>query len=213
MSIKRLVTLVIATMVVVVTGGCSNVFGVRHTMHEGFMGQAVESMMNFSRTFAASLNVRPAADWELLSLPHPGVQTACGVVLVDNGGYCGETDIIWLGEVALDNAYDKAGMIGVYSVGGHEFGHHLQYVWGSLELYQATRRGSSIAEIQADCFAGAFVEQAHIAGLVDDPLTANLDPLFESIGSRPGTSFDPHGTAQQRSNAFYTGARYGAAAC
>lgn len=92
----------------------------------------------------------------------------------------------------------------------HEWGHHIQNI---------TDTGISSAlesELQADCFAGAFIEYAKDSDWVSPVIGAMALQLTQSAGDVWwAVPFDEaiHGTQSDRAMAFLTGQEGGLAAC
>jgi predicted metalloprotease len=132
----------------------------------------------------------------------------------DNAFYCPDEDFI-----AFDDEYlfprleDDFGRYTVAMVLAHEWGHAIQ-----------ARLGSSlpgvITELQADCFAGSWMDRVRTGGaaglqLTDPDLRLAITGILEFRDS-PGTSADDegaHGSAFDRLGSFQDGLEGGALAC
>ena len=132
----------------------------------------------------------------------------------DNAFYCPDEDFI-----AFDDEYlfprleDDFGRYTVAMVLAHEWGHAIQ-----------ARLGSSlpgvITELQADCFAGSWMDRVRDGGaaglqLTDPDLRLAIIGILEFRDS-PGTSADDegaHGSAFDRLGSFQDGLEGGAPAC
>jgi predicted metalloprotease len=142
-----------------------------------------------------------------------GDGTTCGgqLLVPDNALYCPPEDFIAFDERWLREFYEKTGDGVVYVIIPHEWGHAVQ-----------ARLGSGFAlgieqELQADCYAGAFVAHALASGAVEEE-AGDADEMFGNLAAvadptdewwRP----DAHGTTAQRQGAFAEGVRGGVGAC
>jgi predicted metalloprotease len=121
-----------------------------------------------------------------------------------NAAYCFADDTIALDRQWLADSYDTLGDAFAYYLIGHEYAHAVQ-----------RRRGIAFDvtiqyELQADCFAGAFIgDQMRTGALVlEDGDLEELNAGLRSVGDPEGTPwFDPraHGSAAQRVAAFQRG--------
>ena len=120
----------------------------------------------------------------------------------------------------------KGGNFAEAYVVAHEYGHHIQNLYGILDKIK-TREGptsdSVRSELQADCLAGIWTRHAttvpdkdgdtFISGLTDDDISRGLDAAAavgdDRIQKRAQGRVSPetfsHGTAEQRMKWFKTG--------
>ena len=147
------------------------------------------------------------------STPGEVVYSACGGdPLTDDSSpfYCGKDDTIYFSQVRAKWYWDNAGGdFGVVASIAHEYGHNVQ-----AELGIARTEGKSgNFEQQADCFSGAFAHVAYYQGILD------ANDVQEGLNSRymvgdDGSGPDPHGTPQERADAYWLGYNAtGPAAC
>ena len=105
----------------------------------------------------------------------------------------------------------------------HEYGHHIQNLLGDNARVQQAQQNDpqnankySIAlELQADCYAGAWVGDANARGLLDSPSEINEalaaaegvgdDRIQEKMQGRVDPEKWTHGSAQQRQQWFQRG--------
>ncbi len=157
-----------------------------------------------------------------------GVSTGCGEASSQTGPfYCPADNLVYIDLEFLQQLEEQ--LIGSTSdlaeqyIIAHEYGHHVQNVLGTnAQVQQASQNDPSRAnqysvalELQADCFAGAWVGDANARGLLD-----NADEIQEAIAAaegvgddriqaRSGGRIDPeswtHGSAEQRKSWFMTG--------
>jgi predicted metalloprotease len=93
---------------------------------------------------------------------------------------------------------------------GHELGHHVSWLLGwPLSI------SPKEAELQADCFAGAWASNADSRGLLEEGDLEEAVEAVISVGDPDDTWFDPtlHGTVGQRLTAFAIGYEEGPAGC
>jgi uncharacterized protein len=138
------------------------------------------------------------------------MSTPCGDIAPEfgPGAYCAADQTIYYSTAWAPD--DPSAEILWWTVLGHEWGHHIQWLTD-------TGIGTVLdAELQGDCFAGAFLNYAKDAGLVS-PLALSLATgLTQSAGDvwfevPPGSP--DHGNKAERAEAFMTGVNGGIAAC
>jgi uncharacterized protein len=133
-------------------------------------------------------------------------EVSCGGEPVprNNAVYCPAGDFIAYDVNFAVNAFARVGDAFLYYLLGHEYGHGIQVRLG-IE-YQFTIE----QELQADCMAGAYIGDSVKAGaleLADGDLEEFREGLL-AVGDDPDVPwFAPgaHGTAQQRTGAFFDG--------
>jgi len=103
----------------------------------------------------------------------------------------------------------------------HEWGHHIQAQLGILDevIDEPTDSGGILPvelELQADCLAGAYAQDAEATDWLDPGDIEEALLLTSVAGDTVGTSFDDpnaHGTSQQRVEAFLAGYEAGLDGC
>lgn len=165
--------------------------------------------------------------------------SSCGEANNNTGPfYCPPEEQIYLDTAffqVLTTQYGGSdGSLAQMYVLAHEWGHHISQLIGTLD--QADRgsgatSGSVRLELQADCFAGAWMRDATVA--TDETGTALLKPITDQemrdaleaaaaigddhIMERAGMRVNPdrftHGTSEQRQRWLFTGFEQGATAC
>lgn len=149
----------------------------------------------------------------------------CGVATTGTGAafYCPLDEHIVIDRALLDALTDadheNSGRITIdddglpYYVLAHEWGHHIQNLVGqgrSSHPKDWDEVLGSKKELEADCYAGAWMAYADGAGLWEsDDLTDSV-LVASQIG---GGTYDPHGTGQQRASAVLRGFIGGIPAC
>ena len=157
-----------------------------------------------------------------------GVSTGCGQASSETGPfYCPADHLVYIDLEFMQQLENQ--LIGTTSdlaeqyILAHEYGHHVQNLLGTnAQVQEASQSDPSRAnqysvamELQADCFAGAWVGDANARGLLD-----NAQEIQEAINAAEGVGddriqqrtqgrIDPeswtHGSAEQRTTWFMTG--------
>ncbi len=168
------------------------------------------------------------------------VNTACGTASSAVGPfYCPPDQIIYIDTAFYDQLQQQFGSSGgplaqLYVV-GHEWGHHIQNISGLMEGLDMQTTGPASdgvrLELQADCFAGAWVGGASTT--VDDSGTPFLDPptdeqINQALSAAAAVGDDniqeqtqgqvqpetwTHGSSEARQKWFLIGLEQGAPAC
>jgi len=167
--------------------------------------------------------------------------TGCGNATTDVGPfYCPPDQTVYIDTSFYDELKSRFGATGgplaqLYVV-AHEWGHHIQNITGimdGLDLQDSGPTSDSVRlELQADCFAGAWVGgasttlDAHGKPFLDPPTTAQIADALNAaaavgddhIQSTLGTGqVDPesftHGTSAQREKWFRVGYEKGPQQC
>lgn len=132
------------------------------------------------------------------------VQLACGSTLMNNAGYCFDDHSITYDYYFLDKQWKDHGDFAPVTIIAHEWGHLVQAHFGL--------QNQQLAELQADCFAGAYTQAAAQWGLLEPgDLEGGAASLY--AGGKPNTPWFGHGTPEQRIQAFEYGLQYGIAPC
>lgn len=168
------------------------------------------------------------------------VDTGCGGATSAVGPfYCPSDQVIYLDTAFFDTLRTQFGSSGgnlaqLYVV-GHEWGHHIQNIGGIMDGLDLQNTGPTSdgvrLELQADCFAGAWIAGASTTTdadgvpFLDPPTDAEIaDALSaaaavgdDSIQEQTQGQVQPetwtHGASEQRQNWFLTGYKQGASAC
>jgi predicted metalloprotease len=167
--------------------------------------------------------------------------TACGTASNATGPfYCPPEETVYIDPTffgILRERFDaSAGALAQLYVLAHEYGHHVQNITGIMDQYPndgdtGPDSNGVRTELQADCFAGAWVADA--AEQVDEEGVAFLQPPTEQqirdaldaagtvgddhIQQESGGVVNPdtwtHGSSEQRQRWFTTGYQQGLQAC
>lgn len=166
-------------------------------------------------------------------------ESACGPASSATGPfYCPPDETIYIDvaffETLRSDYGASGGSLAQMYVLAHEWGHHISNLIGSLQNVgreTGPSSGSVRLELQADCFAGAWVQSAQT--VTDDSGVAFLKPVTKEqiadamnaagtvgddhIMESAGVGVDPerftHGTSEQRQRWFMTGYEKGPTAC
>lgn len=145
----------------------------------------------------------------------------CGGVMrydeiAENAFYCPSEDLIaWDRDALIEPFIDQFGAFTAALVMAHEYGHAIQARTGDFDTLEQV-----ISELQADCFAGAWV--AYVVEGNSDVFQATLDELDVAVAGlimirdEPGSSPDDpfaHGSGFDRVSAFSDGLFEGAVRC
>jgi len=138
------------------------------------------------------------------------METSCGEIepYYSPGAYCAADQTVYFSTAWAPN--DAASEILWWTVLSHEWGHHIQ---GLTDTGVTT---TLEAELQADCFAGAYMSHAEDAGLVSPESVSMALSLTQSAGDvwffLPDDAPE-HGNKSERALAFMTGMNGGLADC
>ncbi|MCS5524390.1 neutral zinc metallopeptidase [Curtobacterium flaccumfaciens pv. oortii] len=166
--------------------------------------------------------------------------TSCGQASAATGPfYCPPDRAIFLDTAFYDDLQSQYGSSGgplaqMYVV-AHEWGHHVQQLQGSFANTDRSGTGASSGsvrvELQADCYAGAWVGDAATTkdangetffepitrSQITDALSAASAVGDDSIQERANGRVDPdsftHGSSEQRQRWFLRGYQQGATSC
>lgn len=166
-------------------------------------------------------------------------QSACGAATSATGPfYCPADESIFVDvtffETLRSNYGASGGSLAQMYVLAHEWGHHISSLIGSLQgagNSSGADSGSVRLELQADCFAGAWVQNAQtvtddsgvpflqkvtpeeIADAMNAAAAVGDDHIMESAGVEVNPERFTHGSSEQRQRWFQTGYEQGPTAC
>jgi len=165
--------------------------------------------------------------------------TACGTASNAVGPfYCPSDETVYIDPTFFELMQQQFGasaddLAQLYIV-GHEWGHHVQYITGTMEQYPNNGTGPDSngvrTELQADCYAGAWISQMtkskdpdgvpyllaptndQLKDAVNAAYTVGDDHIQEQSGFVNPESFT-HGTSAQRQYWFANGYQNGLDVC
>lgn len=200
------------------------------------MAGAADSLSGYWNVEAASLGISSYRDPEFF-LFDQATSTGCGDATSAVGPfYCPPDTAIYIDTAFYDDLRSKYGASGgplaeMYVV-AHEWGHHIQNLTGVLSRSQDGQTGPTSngvrVELQADCYAGAWVQGAsRTDGTYGEPL---LEPVTDAQiadalsaasavgddriqGTTANSESWTHGSSEQRQKWFTTGYQGGPTAC
>ncbi|MFA0848558.1 neutral zinc metallopeptidase [Curtobacterium sp. WHRI 8282] len=202
------------------------------------MEGAAESLDAYWTSEARSLGISyTSPDFFLFQ---DSTDTSCGQASAATGPfYCPPDRAIFLDTAFYDDLQSQYGSSGgplaqMYVV-AHEWGHHVQQLQGSFANTDRSGTGASSGsvrvELQADCYAGAWVGDAATTkdangetffepitrSQITDALSAASAVGDDSIQERATGRVDPdsftHGSSEQRQRWFLRGYQQGATSC
>ncbi|MCC2032997.1 KPN_02809 family neutral zinc metallopeptidase [Microbacterium allomyrinae] len=166
--------------------------------------------------------------------------TQCGTASNQTGPfYCPPEETVYVDPTffaLLRQQFDAtAGPLAQLYVLAHEYGHHVQYIAGSMDRYPDNGSGPDSngvrRELQADCFAGAWVgsmteqvdangvryldppTQQQIADAINAAQTVGDDHIQRESGGFVNPESWTHGSSAQRQQWFQQGYQNGVSAC
>ena len=150
------------------------------------------------------------------------IETGCGDAVPEDTGpfYCPSDQTVYLDYQEMTNEMLPFGVIVIQVMIAHEIGHHVQDL---LDLSGCTETacgvsGKSLAiELQADCLAGAWMQDAASRDVVSKQDLKRVEVGVKAyFGDPPGTSQDDpdaHGSGDTRVKLFMEGYTDGMTAC
>ncbi|PZE25280.1 neutral zinc metallopeptidase [Curtobacterium sp. MCLR17_055] len=202
------------------------------------MEGAAESLDAYWTSEARSLGISYTAPEFFLF--QDSTDTSCGQASAATGPfYCPPDRAVFLDTAFYDDLQSQYGSSGgplaqMYVV-AHEWGHHIQQLQGSFANTDRSGTGASSGsvrvELQADCYAGAWVGDAATTkdangetffepitrSQITDALSAASAVGDDSIQERATGRVDPdsftHGSSEQRQRWFLRGYQQGATSC
>jgi uncharacterized protein len=134
--------------------------------------------------------------------------TPCGIIGNGNAQYCPRNHTIYLNHLFVSRVNQRVGDFAAVTVLAHEYGHAVQR---QLGLSHANRYPVQ-DELQADCFAGVYAQDAMDRNLLDASDIPEATAQSYASGD-PSFRWNAHGTPQQRVDAFRLGYLKGFQAC
>lgn len=136
------------------------------------------------------------------------IQTPCGVMNNWNAQYCPRNHSIYLNEPFVRRINHQVGDFAAITVLAHEYGHAVQRLLG----LSTVSRYPVQDELQVDCFAGFYAQDANRRKLLDPGDIPEATAQSYASGD-PAFDLNAHGTPNQRVRAFHLGFDQGFQSC
>ncbi len=133
--------------------------------------------------------------------------------------YCTLDETVYYDPDFRDQVVFATGTYGFTNIIAHEWGHHIQTLLGvDVTLDPEVREGlyPIELELQADCLAGIYAQDALALGVIDDEDITSAVSITGLSGDAPGTAWndvDAHGNAAQRVQSCLVGFEDGFEGC
>ena len=190
---------------------------------DGTDSQSPEELAQFLQSVENDVNETWAAKFEAagrqyspagLQLYIDGTYSACGATDGSVGPfYCPADQTVYLGLGFMQGLGDNLGAPGDFAkayVVAHEVGHHVQNLLGVTGSVDQRDSSASVAvELQADCLAGVWGNDAQKRGLIengdlDEGLNAAASVGDDVLMAQAGQTVNPdnftHGSAEERAS-------------
>jgi uncharacterized protein len=150
------------------------------------------------------------------------IETGCGDAVPEDSGpfYCPSDQTVYLDYQEMTNEMLPFGIIVIQVMIAHEIGHHVQELLalsGCSDTECGVSGNSLAIELQADCLAGAWMQDAAGRDVVSKQDLKRVEVGVKTyFGDPPGTSQDDpdaHGSGDTRFSLFMEGYTDGITAC
>jgi len=150
------------------------------------------------------------------------IETGCGDAVPEDSGpfYCPSDQTVYLDFQEMTSEMLPFGIIVIQVMVAHEIGHHVQELLalrGCTETECGANGNSLAIELQADCLAGAWMQDAAARDFVSKQDLKRVEVGVKTyFGDPPGTSQDDpdaHGSGDTRFQLFMDGYTDGISAC
>jgi predicted metalloprotease len=177
------------------------------------------SMQSFYDEIIVLVDQFSAANYSAMPPPKayyyiPGgttLQTDCDAADAMAFFFCKPDNSIYVGQDGLWYRYTTHGDAAAASSIAHEWGHHVQYVAGVMDLVD-TQEEQIRKENQADCVRGAFLRYLNDRSMLEPDDPWGIASLLSWLAEEEGPE-QTHGTLQQRADATLHGIEHGLAGC
>ena len=194
---KGLVLIALLTCLVLVLSTYGGEAFAQGTTDEGFVKSVVSNVNAFWDKEFQQLGY-PYSPANLVFVYDRPVDSPCGSFsTVDGPAYCPYDGTLYYPLYWLDDGRTLAdyGQSAVEWGVAHEIGHHAQVQMDELGIQRMDVMPAEQVELQADCFAGMYADQA----------TTRPQDIEAAIAAMSGAGRTEHGTSQQRMAAFELG--------
>lgn len=159
---------------------------------------------------------------DMIGVRVEGTPTGCGPI--DDldavfAHYCTRDEIIYFNPEMRDLIIDRVGEAAWEMVMAHEWAHHIQNISGMYVTKSPELFGGNYTiehELQADCLAGTFMQDATARGFFEPRAMREMDAMLDFGGDAAGTTWDDitaHGSSEQRRASLLTGYEDGLRGC
>jgi predicted metalloprotease len=190
--------------------------------HSPYATEAFQQIDEFWAQLFANAGREYVAPVDMVGVRIEPTETGCGTernisaMLVY---YCTLDQTIYYDPEFRDMVMDAGGDYAWYNIIAHEWGHHIQNLLGIDATMDPELDGGFYPielELQADCMAGMYGQDAFARGLISERDTRAAARVTDAAGDLEGTSWDDpsaHGTGEQREQSFWTGFDDGLRGC
>jgi predicted metalloprotease len=200
-----------------------------------YSGSGDQNMEQYLTSITKDVDAYWTKTFKAAGLPEPRVsyawipagQTAASACGDDSGtlgdsaaAYCPADDTIYISQKFATDIYDGAldqalpgssqgygrtvGDFAVAYIVAHEYGHQVQFELGAYEKY-AGQLPTMAFELQADCYAGTWANDAYRANKLEDGDVQEALDAALAVGDFDAENPSHHGTPEQREEAWNTG--------
>src|SRR4051794_22970898 len=215
----------------------TNLPTIQQPADDGTDGESPDQLASFLQSVTSDVNDAWAAKFQAagrqytpaqLQLYQGGIDSACGATDGSVGPfYCPADQTVYLGLDFFQVMEQNLGATGDFAkayVVAHEIGHHVQNLLGVTGVGgPASNQQSVDVELQADCLAGVWGNDAQHRGLLEDgdlmeglnaAASVGDDVLQQSAGQSVNPDTFTHGSAEERASWLLRGFDTGkASAC
>ncbi len=192
------------------------------TYHPTFRRAAYVRIDRFWETIFAEAGLDYTAMTDIVAVTSQPFETGCGVeeeIEVYAIYYCTLDASVYYDPDFQEDVVAATGPYGFTTIIAHEWGHHIQVTLG-IDISRDPELDGGLYpiefELQADCLAGVYAQDAVAIGDIDQDEIDSAIEITSLSGDAPGTDwdeFDAHGASDQRVKSFLTGFDDGFAGC
>lgn len=192
----------------------AEVQAVRQTYQPTFRSAAYVRIDRFWETIFTETSLEYTAMTDIVAVTHQPFETGCGIeeeIEAYAIYYCTLDASVYYDPEFQEDVISATGRYGFTTIIAHEWGHHIQVLLGidfSLDPELDGGLYPIEIELQADCLAGIYAQDALAIGDIQQDEVDSAIAITRLSGDLPGTDwdeFDAHGSSDQRLQSFYTG--------
>jgi hypothetical protein len=136
------------------------------------------------------------------------IDSICGWTQGGPASYCASSHAIYIDEDWYWGTVEQIGDFAWVTILAHEWGHHVQYqLYQDGIVHDSPFAGPVERELEADCFAGVYAQDAEWRGLLDS------GDIEEAAAIAAASGDISHGSGEDRRWAFMSGYTDGLAGC